>query len=406
MAPTTGSSRSIGFSPPDIGEAEIARVCDVLRSGWITTGPATKEFEQQLASYTQAAGVACLSSATTSLECVLHILGIGPGDQVIAPAYTYTASVSPIAHVGATPLLCDVKPGTVQLDTAHLARLVGPRTKAIVGVDIGGVMEDYSALVDVAQSATSWCASNAVQESLGRIAVIADAAHSLGSSRAGKTSGTAADFSVFSFHAVKNLTTGEGGALCWRPGWADDEQLYRQAMLYCLHGQTKDALSKQQAGGWEYDVAFLGHKCNMTDIQAALGLAQLERFDALLARRRSMVERYERNLQGSDVWVMPHFTQDAASSAHLMITRVARVDADARNRIIESMAQRGVACNVHYKPLPMLSAYRGLGFDIARYPNALAFYENEITLPLHTLLSDDDIDYVCACYLEAIEQCR
>lgn len=402
----TGAQRTVAFSPPDITQAEIDRVCDVLRSGWITTGPATKELEQRLRSFTGADGLACLSSATTSLECLLRILGIGEGDEVVVPAYTYTASASPVCHVGATLRLVDVEPDTVQIDQRALAGMVGPRTKAVIGVDVGGVMEDYDGLRAVLQdAASSWCPSNEFQKAFDRPVLIADAAHSLGAARGGVASGQAADFSTFSFHAVKNFTTAEGGALCWRQGGFDGDEMYRQVMLQSLHGQTKDALAKTTAGAWEYDIAFPGYKCNMTDIQAALGLAQLDRYPGLLERRRQLIERYERNLQALGVWVMPHFTDRVQSSGHLMIVRVPGANHERRNRIIELMAARGVSCNVHYKPLPLLSAYRNLGFDASDFPCALAFFENEITLPLHTKLSDDDVDYVCAAFGESLGEC-
>lgn len=419
-------NKHIAFSPPDIGEDEIAEVVDALRSGWITTGPKTKRFERELAAYTGAARVACLSSATAALECALRVLGIGPGDEVITSAYTYTASCSPICHVGATPVLCDTAPGSFEMDYDALARLVTERTRAVVPVDLAGVMCDYDALFAALERAQgAWRPANERQRAVGRVAVVADAAHALGASRQGQRAGTVADLTTFSFHAVKNLTTAEGGALAWREGLFDDEEVYRDVMLMSLHGQSKDALSKTQAGSWEYDVAFPGWKCNMTDIMAGIGLAQLRRYPALLARRRAMAARYERGLAatGLDVRVLQHYgdaegrsaagaPDDAAaracadgrayaSSGHLMLVRLAGRGQAFRNRVIEHMAEAGVAANVHYKPLPMLTAYRDLGFRIEDFPNAFAQFENEVTLPLHTLLADEDIDYVCAALARA-----
>ncbi len=375
----------IPFSPPDITEAEIAEVADALRSGWITTGPKTKQLERELAAFLGTPRVACLGSATAALECALRALGIGPGDEVITSAYTYTASCSPICHVGATPVLCDVAPGSYEMDYAQLERLITPRTKAIIAVG----------------------------------------AHALGSVRHGKRAGQVADLTTFSFHAVKNFTTAEGGAVTWREGLFDSDELYHDFMLMSLHGQSKDALAKTKAGAWEYDVAFPGWKCNMTDLQAGLGLAQLRRYPGMLARRRQMVARYTQNLADLDLSILQHYraadgsdacnADDAAartdasqesSSGHLMLVRLNACGRQLRDRVIELMAEDGVATNVHYKPLPLLTAYRNLGFDIADFPNALAQFENEITLPLHTKLSDDDIDEVCRCLRQAISQAK
>ena len=382
----------------------------MLRSGWITTGPTTKRFEQQLRAFTGASGVACLASATAAFEVLLRILGVGPGDEVVVPAYTYTATASPVCHVGATLVLCDVAPNTVKLDTAKLARAIGPRTKVVVGVDVGGVVEDYDAIrAAVDAAAPAFAPASPLQEAMGRIAIVADAAHSLGALKDGRQSGSVADFTFFSFHAVKNLTTAEGGALAWRDpgawGYGDDE-LYRQAMLHSLHGQTRDALAKTRAGAWEYDIAFAGHKCNMTDIQAALGLAQLQRFEGMLERRRALVGLYAQHLQGLEVWMMPHLPGNdgsTQSSCHLLIARLNHAAQEERNRVIEHMAGAGVAANVHYKPLPLLTAYRNLGFAPEDYPCALDFFGNEITLPLHTLMSDDDVAYVCTCLKHALD---
>ena len=416
----------IPFSPPDITEAEIAEVADALRSGWITTGPKTKQLERELAAFLGTPRVACLGSATAALECALRALGIGPGDEVITSAYTYTASCSPICHVGATPVLCDVAPDSYEMDYAQQEKLITPRTKAIIPVDLGGVMCDYDALFAAIDAfGGAFTPSNARQEAIGRIAVVTDGAHALGSVRHGKHAGQVADLTTFSFHAVKNFTTAEGGAVTWREGLFDYDELYHDFMLMSLHGQSKDALAKTKAGAWEYDVAFPGWKCNMTDLQAGLGLAQLRRYPGMLARRRQMVARYTRNLADLDVSILQHYraadgsdacnADDAAaradasqesSSGHLMLVRLNGCGRQLRDRVIELMAENGVATNVHYKPLPLLTAYRNLGFDIADFPHALAQFENEITLPLHTKLSDDDIDEVCRCLHQAISQAK
>ena len=416
----------IPFSPPDITEAEIAEVADALRSGWITTGPKTKQLERELAAFLGTPRVACLGSATAALECALRALGIGPGDEVITSAYTYTASCSPICHVGATPVLCDVAPGSYEMDYAQLEKLITPRTKAIIPVDLGGVMCDYDALFSAIDDfGGAFTPANARQQAIGRIAVATDAAHALGSVRHGMHAGQVADLTTFSFHAVKNFTTAEGGAVTWREGLFDSDELYHDFMLMSLHGQSKDALAKTKAGAWEYDVAFPGWKCNMTDLQAGLGLAQLRRYPGMLARRRQMVARYTKNLADLDLSILQHYraadgsdacgANDAAaradasqesSSGHLMLVRLNGCGQQLRNRVIELMAKDGVATNVHYKPLPLLTAYRNLGFDIADFPNALAQFANEITLPLHTKLTDDDIDEVCRCLHQAISQAK
>ena len=403
---TDSNSRQIRFSPPDISQAEIDAVVGVLQSEWITTGPATKELERRLRDFTGAAGVVCVNSATAALELILRLLGIGPGDEVIAPAYTYTASVSPIVHVGATPVLVDVAPGTYRMDLDALAAAITPNTRAVIPVDIGGRMEDYAGIFGVLESKRSlWQPQNTLQATFDRVIVVADAAHSLGAEQGGRTSGSVADFSSFSFHAVKNLTTAEGGALAWRDCGVDSDALYHQAMLLALHGQSKDALAKEKLGGWEYDIEFLGYKYNMTDIAAALGLAQLDRYPQLLARRRELIERYERNLAALPVLVREHYDERGSSSGHLMLTRVEGATESVRNAIIEAMAARGVPCNVHYKPLPLMSAYVARGFSIADYPNAYAQYANEITLPLHTLLTDSDVDFICEAFGACIREC-
>jgi len=396
--------KRISFSPPDITQAELDEVADALRSGWITTGPKTKEFEREIARFAQAERAAAFASATAALECALRAFGIGPGDEVITSAYTYTASCSVICHVGATPVLCDVAPGSYEMDYDALPDLVTERTRAVIPVDIAGRMVDYDRLFAALDSASDrWKPATELQSAFDRVIVLADAAHSFGATYQGRPSGSVADFTAFSFHAVKNLTTAEGGALAWRAGAFDSDELYRRFMLQSLHGQTKDALAKNRAGAWEYDIAFPGWKCNMTDIQAALGLAQLRRYPASLARRRAIVERYERNLGECDVELLRHYGEDFESSGHLMLVRLTGKSSAFRNALIERMADDGVATNVHYKPLPLLTAYRDLGFAIADFPNALAQFENEVTLPLHTLLSDEDVDYVAGSFKRALD---
>ena len=396
--------KRISFSPPDITQAELDEVADALRSGWITTGPKTKEFEREIARFAQAERAAAFASATAALECALRAFGIGPGDEVITSAYTYTASCSVICHVGATPVLCDVASGSYEMDYDALPDLVTERTRAVIPVDIAGRMVDYDRLFAALDSASDrWKPATELQSAFDRVIVLADAAHSFGATYQGRPSGSVADFTAFSFHAVKNLTTAEGGALAWRAGAFDSDELYRRFMLQSLHGQTKDALAKNRAGAWEYDIAFPGWKCNMTDIQAALGLAQLRRYPASLARRRAIVERYERNLGECDVELLRHYGEDFESSGHLMLVRLTGKSSAFRNALIERMADDGVATNVHYKPLPLLTAYRDLGFAIADFPNALAQFENEVTLPLHTLLSDEDVDYVAGSFKRALD---
>lgn len=409
------AQRIIPFSPPDLAEEDIQAVTDALRSGWITTGPRTKDFERALSSYTGAAGTAALSSATAALECALRALGIGPGDEVITSAYTYTASCSCICHVGATPVLCDTAPDSYEMDYEKLAALVTDQTRAVIPVDIAGRMVDYPALYAALSSAAldgRWHAkggndrARAAEEALGRPLVIGDGAHSLGAVRGGVRSGSAADLTAFSFHAVKNLTTAEGGALAWRKGLFDDDGLYQHLMLLSLHGQTKDALAKSQKGAWEYDIAFPGFKCNMTDIQAALGLSQLQRYDSLMARRHEVIAAYEAGLADLPVDTLAHIGKAEGnvpfrSSGHLMLVRLTGRDEGFRNRLIANLADLGVTANVHYKPLPLLTAYRDLGFDPACFPQALAQYANEVTLPLHTRLTDEDVAYVSEAVQEA-----
>lgn len=399
----------LSFSPPDISQAEIDEVVDTLKSGWITTGPKTKQLERELADFCDTPRVACLSSATTALESVLRLLGIGPGDEVITSAYTYTASASPIVHVGATPVLVDVAPDSYEMDYAALADAITDKTRAVIPVDLAGRMVDYDALRDAVGSAR-WSATSDLLEQIGHLPIIADGAHSLGAVRKGERSGQAADITTFSFHAVKNFTTAEGGAATWRSGtFDDDDEIYRQFMLLSLHGQTKDALAKDKAGSWEYDIAFPGWKCNMTDIQAALGLAQLRRYPALLDRRHRMVAMYADLLADANVQLMQHAQGDPQvdgfrSSGHLMLVRLPGHSRAFRDELIERLAARGVPANVHYKPLPLLTAYQDLGFAPDSYPNALAQFENEITLPLHTLLTDEDVQLISREFCEVKAQ--
>lgn len=388
-------SMNIRFSPPDITEEEIAAAAEAMRSGWITTGPRTKAFERRIAEYCGTGRAACLSSATAGLELVLRILGIGEGDEVITSAYTYTASASVIAHTGARIVLCDIDPRGFELDLNKLDKLVTERTKAIIPVDIGGRLCDYEGILRLAESKRAlFRPANALQAFFGRPIVLADAAHSFGAERGGRRSGAFADFTSFSFHAVKNLTTAEGGAVTWRPRpGLDGEELYRRLMLGSLHGQSKDALSKNRAGAWEYDIEELGYKCNMTDIMAAIGSVQLDRYPALLQRREALVRRYDRAF-GEGFSHLQHFGTDEKSSFHLYLLRPQRYCEEERNRLIGRLAEAGIACNVHYKPLPMFTAYRRLGFRIEDFPAAYEVYRNEITLPLHTLLTDEQADYV------------
>lgn len=394
----------IAFSPPDITEAEIEEVVDTLRSGWITTGPKTKEFERQIARLCHTSRAACLNSATACAEMALRVLGIGPGDEVITTAYTYTASASVICHVGAKVVLVDVQPDSYEMDYEKLEAAITERTKAVIPVDLGGVICDYSPLYAVLERKRSlFHPANEIQEKIGRIAVVADAAHAFGAVRDGKHCGEIADFTSFSFHAVKNLTTAEGGALTWRDiEGVDNEAIYKQIMLLSLHGQSKDALAKTQLGAWEYDVVAPYYKCNMTDIMAAIGLAQMKRYPALLERRREIIEKYNAGLARYDVCVLKHYGENFASSGHLYLVRVNGKTRQECNEIINRMAEWGVATNVHYKPLPLLTAYKDLGFDINDYPNAYAMYENEITFPLHTKLTDEEVEYVLEAFGNAL----
>lgn len=395
----------IPFSPPDIGQDEIEQVVEAMRSGWITTGPKTKELERQVAAFCHAPRAVCLNSATAALELTLHQLGIGPGDEVITSAYTYTASASVVCHVGAKLVLVDCQQDSYEMDYDALERAVTSKTKAIIPVDIGGVLCDYDRIFQIVQKKRSLFvpSDNPIQQALGRVAVVADSAHGFGASRHGKMSGEIADFTAFSFHAVKNFTTAEGGAVVWRTlDGIDNEEIYRQYMLLSLHGQSKDALAKTQLGAWEYDIVIPGYKCNMTDIMAGIGLAQMKRYPGLLARRREIITRYNKALEALPVTVLQHYGEDFASSGHLYLVRLNGKDEAYRNDLIVRMAELEVATNVHFKPLPMHTAYRNLGFSIEDYPNAYQMYHNEVTLPLHTCLTDEQVEYVLDSFIKVL----
>ena len=396
---------NIKFSPPDISEKDIKAVTEALNSGWITTGPKTKLFEKEIAKYCSADGAAALNSATACLEMTLRILGIGPGDEVITSAYTYTASCSVICHVGATPVLVDTAKDSFEMDYEKLRDAITSRTKAIIPVDLGGVMCDYDRIFEVVNSKKSiFRPNNAIQKSFGRVVVVADGAHSFGASRNGKISGSVADFTSFSFHAVKNLTTAEGGAVTWRSiDGIDSDEIYKNYMLLSLHGQNKDALAKSKAGAWEYDIIYPAYKCNMTYILASLGLSQLSRYDEMLKRRYEITQMYSDGLKSENVQVLSHLTKDSRSSCHLYITRLLGKDEEFRNKFIQKMSESGIATNVHYKPLPMLTAYKNIGFDIKNFPNAFNMYKNEVTLPLHTLLTNDEVEYIIKTYKENLK---
>lgn len=398
--------RQISFSPPDISEEEINEVGQALRSGWITTGPRTKEFEREIATYCHTEKAVCLNSATACMELILRVLGVGPGDEVITSAYTYTATASVTYHVGAKVVLVDTAPGSFEMDYDKLADAITERTKVIIPVDLAGIVCDYDRIFAAVESRRHlFRPANELQEAFGRVVVLADAAHAFGARRNGSMCGEIADFTSFSFHAVKNLTTAEGGALTWRniPG-IDNEWLYKQFQLLSLHGQSKDALAKTQLGAWEYDIVSPAYKCNMTDIMAGIGLVQFKRYPGLLARRREIIGRYDEALRKLDVQVLDHYGSDHASSGHLYLVRLLEKDVAERNDFITRMAERGVACNVHYKPLPMMTAYKALGFDIQDYPNAYDMYRNEVTLPLHTRLTDEDIDYVLTNFTDILSK--
>ena len=406
--------RNIPFSPPDMSAAEIEEVAEAMKSGWITTGPKTKEFEHLISLCCQTARTdadgkplhttACLNSATACMELALRVLGIGEGDEVIVPAYTYTATASSVCHVGARPVLVDCAPGSFEMDYDRLADAITERTKAVMPVDLGGIVADYDKVFAAVEAKRGlFRPSNDIQRAIGRCAVIADAAHAFGAMWHGRMCGEIADFTSFSFHAVKNLTTAEGGALTWRAiDGVDDETIYHQLQLLSLHGQNKDALAKTRLGAWEYDIIGTWYKCNMTDIMAGIGLAQLKRYPEMLRRRRQLIEKYNVALAPYAVTVLDHYGNDHSSSGHLYLVRLDGATAEQRNDVIVRMAERGIACNVHYKPLPMMTAYKAMGYDIKDYPNAYAQYQNEVTLPLHTRLTDDDVDYILDNFIDII----
>ena len=398
------NQKPILFSHPDITEAEITEVASAMRSGWITTGPRTKEFERRLAEYTGAARAVALNSATASMELVLRVLGVGPGDEVITTAYTYTATASVIDHVGATIRMVDINPDNFEMDLDQLEAAINPRTKVIMPVDIAGVPCDYASIYHIVENKSPiFEPSSKLQEKMGRICILADAAHALGARSGNTMAGSLADFSCFSFHAVKNLTTAEGGAITWsRHLGFDDDALYHEFMLLSLHGQSKDALAKTQLGAWEYDIIYPGYKCNMTDIMAAIGNIQLDRYPHLLARRKALVHRYDEAFQGDEWEPIHHVIGDRESSCHLYLLQIPGFDEKRRNELIVKLAEEGISTNVHYKPLPMMTAYKNLGFKIEDYPEAYKHHEKEITLPLHTLLSDEDQERI----IEAVKRLR
>lgn len=386
----------IPFSPPDITEQEANEVRDALLSGWITTGPRTKQLEREIATYCDVDKAVCLNSATACLESILRVLGIGEGDEVITSAYTYTASASVVCHVGAKLVLVDTMPDSFELDYDKVAEAINERTKAVIPVDLGGVPCDYDRLLFAVDSKKHlFSARNEIQEAIGRVVIVADAAHAFGATWHGRKIGSVADFTSFSFHAVKNFTTAEGGALTWRNvEGIDNDALYHEFQLLSLHGQSKDALAKTQLGAWEYDIVYPAYKCNMTDIMAAIGLVQMKRYPAMLLRRRQLISRYDEVMAECNVSVLDHYNDSHQSSGHLYLARLSGKDSSFRNSVITEMANRGIACNVHYKPLPMMTAYKALGFNINDYPNAYRQFENEVTLPLHTLLTDEQVEFM------------
>ena len=402
---------NIPFSPPDISELEIQEVVEALRSGWITTGPRVKEFEKHIAAFCGVNRAVCLNSQTACAEMALRLMGIGPGDEVIVPAYTYTASASVVCHVGAKLVLIDCQKDSLEMDYDQVEAAINERTKAIIPVDLAGIPCDYNRIFDIVErhrdifKPSETTLPFNLQKSLGRIAILTDAAHAFGASWLGRPVGSIADFSSFSFHAVKNLTTAEGGTMTWKvfPG-VDDEAIYKQTQLFSLHGQSKDALAKTKLGAWEYDVVGPWYKCNMTDITAAVGLRQLDRYLGMLKRRREIIDRYDAALKPLGVETLPHYTDDYESSGHLYLTRIPNITLEQRSDIIVKMAERNIACNVHYKPLPMMTAYKNLGFDIATFPNAYAHFVNEITLPLHTRLMDEEVQFIIDSYTDILKE--
>lgn len=398
--------KNISFSPPDISELEIQEVCEALRSGWITTGPRTKQLEKNLATYCHTEKVVCLNSATAAEELNLRILGIGEGDEVLVPAYTYTATAAAAIHVGATVKMIDCQPNSFEMDYDQMEAAITEKTKAVIAVDLGGIICNYERIFQAVNDKRYLFKPNTdIQRAMGRVAVIADCAHALGAQWRGKMAGEIADFTSFSFHAVKNFTTAEGGASTWRTiDGISNEDLYRQYQLYSLHGQSKDALAKTQLGAWEYDIIEPLYKCNMTDIMAAIGLKQLERYPEMLKRRKRIIQKYDAMCDELGILHMNHYGEAFQSSGHLYLTRIPGINHEKRCEIITGMAERGVACNVHYKPLPLLTAYKKRGFDITNFPNAYKHYENEISLPLHTKLSDEDVEYVIKNFKELVKK--
>ena len=397
---------NIPFSPPDISDGEINEVIDTLKSGWITTGPKTKELERRLSEFTNTPKTVCLNSATAALELTLRVLGIGEGDEVIVPAMTYTASCSVVYHVGAKAVIVDIAEDSHEMDYDALANAITENTKAVIPVDLAGIPCDYDKIFEVVENKKHLFKANSeYQEKLGRVAVVADGAHALGSTYKGKEIGSMADCTTFSFHAVKNFTTAEGGSVTWKQNENfDNEELYREYQIYSLHGQTKDALAKTKAGSWEYDIVIPGYKCNLTDIAASIGLVQLDRYPKLLERREDIISQYNKGFEGTRITALSHSSEDYKSCGHLYITRVEGATFEQRGEIITKMAERGISCNVHYKPLPLLTAYKNLGFNIENYPNAYNYYVKEITLPLHTRLSDEDIAVIIENFKEIVEE--
>ena len=406
MSMNRENKMNIPFSPPDISEAEINEVCDALRSGWITTGPKTKLLEKKVVEWIGVPKAVCLNSQTACAETALRILGVGEGDEVIVPAYTYTASASVVCHVGAKLVLVDCQENSLEMDYDALEAAITENTKVVVPVDLGGVPCDYDRVFEIVERKKHlFHPANEIQEKLGRVAIMADAAHAFGAKWHGKMIGSVADVTNFSYHAVKNFTTAEGGAMTWKHiDGIDDEEIYHQAQLLSLHGQSKDALAKTQLGAWEYDIVGTWYKCNMTDVAAAMGLAQFERYPGMLERRKEIIGRYDAAFKPLGVEVLDHYTDEYSSSGHLYITRVPGVTDQQRREIIIKMAEAGVACNVHYKPLPMHTAYKKLGFDIKDYPNSYRHYENEITLPLHTKLTDEEVEYIIGTYCSIVKE--
>lgn len=397
---------NIPFSPPDMSEAEVKEVTEAILSGWITTGPRTKELERKIAAYIGTNRAVCLNSQTACAEMALRLLGITAGDEVIVPAYTYTASASIVAHVGAKIVFVDVQPDSLEMDYEAVEAAITPHTKAIIPVDLAGIPCDYDRLFAIVENQRHlFQPATPIQQALGRVAICADAAHAFGATRQGIMVGAIADFTAFSFHAVKNLTTAEGGALTWKsiPGIADDE-IYHMVQLYSLHGQSKDALAKTKLGAWEYDIVGPWYKCNMTDIAAAIGLVQMKRYAGMLQRRKEIIQHYDKALKAIGIETLNHYCEEHQSSGHLYITRVPNITTAERQTIIEQMAERGIATNVHYKPLPMMTAYKNMGFNINNYPNAYTHFANEITLPLHTRLTDEEIEYIIGNYIEIVKQ--